>query len=407
MALVEDLHQGRLGVRFNVPAGFEFGDASGGLVTLVDRGRGVSLTLGHFAFRLDLRPETEDLLRRDIERHARDLFETCFRSVDRGGAKARARTDDLAWSPVVEIENVRLGEARALRVVHRLWYEPSRETVVGHLLVPLAHGLFEVRVSPSTSRVTGLREATLLEGAKAKQSLGADPAALLRSVDQRTSDDPARDADFPGHPLSVAREVLRFLVEKAGIEVTEPAEDEPTGPVAIEAAGFSIEPPPRYLLASRKDAPKKRATWSRVSFSGTDGIELLTVSRTGTRLTAADGRKLARIAEELTKQSAPKGAAAVRVSARALPDEGGRKHAETYRAHVDGPSRQHSIFRWLAEDDGEIVMIAIGASSCVPLEELADEAEAVARSYRPLEPKLDAPTPPQARERTKRWWQIF
>ncbi|MDI3287245.1 hypothetical protein [Polyangium sp. 15x6] len=392
MAFVEDLKQGQRGVRFAVPRGFEVAEETERSAMLVDKGRGFSLSLGAFTHRLDLLPAHDALLRRDVERHARDLFETYFRQAPPADPKARPRTEDKAWSPVVETLPVNLGAARVLRVVHRLWYEPGRETLMGHLLVPLARGLFEVRVLPPTSRLTGVREAAVADRATAALA-GTDPAAFLRGIDQRASDDPALDASFPRHPLSVARKGLRFVLEDAGLEILEPDVQTRPGEVEVSAAGFAVTPPPRYRHVAKDPPSPKLASWSRVSFSGTDGIQLLTVSRTGTRLAERNGRKLARIAEDLTRAAVPAGAEGVRVSAVALPDERGRSHAETYHAYVKGASRQQSLFRWFTEPDGEVVMIAIGAAMCVPLDELADDAEAVVRSFRRLG--------------VKKWWQIF
>jgi len=392
MGFVEELGQGERGVRFALPQGFEVSEETNRSAVLVDKTRGFSLSLGHFAHRLDLFPTYDALLRRDVERHARDLFETCFRATPPADPKARPRTDDKRWSPVVEVAPVEIGGARALRVVHRLWYEPGRETLMGHLLVPLARGLFEVRVMPPTSRQTGIREAAVADRALAART-AEDPAAFLRGIDQRAADDPALDASFPRHPLSVARKGLRFLLEEAPIEVLEPDVQTRAGEDEITAAGFAITPPPRYRLVEKDPPSPKLASWSRVSFSGTDGIQLLTVSRTGTRLAERNGRKLARIAEELTRASVPAGAEAVRVSAVALPDERGRSHAETYHAYANGASRQQSVFRWFTEPDGEVVMMALGAAMCVPVDELGDDAEAVVRSFR----RLGA----------KKWWQIF
>jgi len=167
--------------------------------------------------------------------------------------------------------------------------------------------------------------------------------------------------------------------------------------VVVTNAGFAITPPPGYEPMETGEATSRRAQWKCVKDD--DTIALLTVSRTGTRMPSPDGRKLLRIAEQLTKQSVPRGAEAVCVSARSLPEEHGRKHVETYRSYVEGLSRQHSIFRFLAERDGEIIMIAISTSQDVPESELEEQAELVASSFRRLGDK-------RARA-TKKWWQIF
>ncbi|MBK9265719.1 MAG: hypothetical protein IPM54_38765 [Polyangiaceae bacterium] len=357
-----------------------------------------SLMVGHFPHRLDLQSQHEAILRRDVERHARDLFNSCFRSVDRPDKQVGPRTDDPDWSPVVETSIVRLGKARALRVIHRTWYEPGHESIVGRLLVPVAKGMFEFRFDPSPLAKTGRREAAALTRLL-HDSAGTNLDDLSTKIDQRAADDPSLDAAFPDHPLTLARNELDELVERGGIEVTEPSREDDVEESEVVEADFAIEPPPRFLRMKADKPSNKRASWSRVSFSGTDGIELLTVSRTGTRLSEPNGRSLSRIAEAITKQTVPAGASSVQVSARALKSKPGRAEAETYRAHVEGNSKQHSLFRWFTEENKEVVMVALGASQCVPMDELEDDAAAVVQSFR----RLGAAT--SSTSEKKKWWQ--
>lgn len=176
---------------------------------------------------------------------------------------------------------------------------------------------------------------------------------------------------------------------------TESAEDE------VVEAGFVIVPPVGFVrIASDKPSPR-RASWRRVTPGQTDGVELLTVSRTGTRLDKPSGRVLAKIAEALTKSSVPEGATSVQVSARALAGKPGQAHAETYRAHEEGTSKRHSLFRWFTDDNGEVVMVALGASQSLPMEDLEQDAASVVDSFRYL---VATPKKPPAK---KKWWQFF
>lgn len=45
---------------------------------------------------------------------------------------------------------------------------------------------------------------------------------------------------------------------------------------------------------------------------------------------------------------------------------------------------RHTAFRWLVDDQGRPVAIAIGTERCVPKDELFADVEAVAASWRPL-----------------------
>lgn len=174
----------------------------------------------------------------------------------------------------------------------------------------------------------------------------------------------------------------------------EPEED------AVVEAGFVIVPPAGFVRIDTDKPSPRRASWHRASV-GSGGVELLTVSRTGTRLDKPSGRVLARIAEAITRSSVPAGATGVQVSARALPGKPGQAHAETYRAHDEGPSRRHSLFRWFTDENGEVVMVALGASQSIRMEQLDEDAASVVDSFRYLVPQQKKPAP------KKKWWQIF
>ncbi len=168
--------------------------------------------------------------------------------------------------------------------------------------------------------------------------------------------------------------------------------------VVVEA-GFAIVPPVGFVRIISDKPSAKRASWRRES-AGSGGVELLTVSRTETCLDKPNGRLLAKIAETITRSSVPERATAVQVSARALAGKPGQAHAETYRAHEEGSIRQHSLFRWFTGENSEVVMVAIGASQSVRMEQLDDDAASVVDSFRYL---VSQPKKPHA----KKWWQVF
>jgi hypothetical protein len=178
--------------------------------------------------------------------------------------------------------------------------------------------------------------------------------------------------------------------------VKEPSDGADAEEDAVVDAGFAIVPPDGFVRIESDKPSSRRASWRRVGSSGAGGIELLTVSRTGTRLDKPSGRVLARIAEAITRSSVPVGATAVQVSARALAWKHEQVHAEQYRAH-----RQHSLFRWFTDENDEVVMVAIGASQSIPMEQLDEDAASVVDSFRYLvsSPKKPAPK--------KKWWQFF
>ena len=370
MGLIARLKLGKIGVWFRAPPGLEAQRDDDDFAMLVDREGGVAWHLCLTEFQLDLAAQHAPVLARDIERHTRDLFLRFFHAA--GPRSEQPRTADPAWSPVVDVEQVVLGQAAALRVVHRLAYEPGRETLMGHLLVPLRHGLFEVRITAPTLRATGTRESALLD-ALLRASPGEDPRAVMRRLSQRAIDDPRHDADFPEHPLSRVRAALRRAIDEPLVGVTEP----PAPPSEPRGEGFAVTPPARYLPLTGAGSALR---CSRVSFSGTDGIQLLTVVRQPRGgFERADLMDLARKAAE----QLPADASRLEVEVRALPDRAGRPHVEATRQFEtpqDGPQR--SVYRLFLDDRNALVIVALGAPACVPAAELAAEAEGVVGSYR-------------------------
>jgi hypothetical protein len=377
MSLLAGMQEGRVGVRFSVPEHFEVEQETSDFSMLLDKERQLVWTLHLSEHHLDLRPAHEALLRRDIERHARALFERCFQEAERpaGQTPEKPRTSDPAWSPVVEVERVQLRGAHALWVVHRMFYEPGNELMMGHVLVPLEHGLFEFRMFKNAG-MTGLRESML--GLRARGEAG---------VNQVYFDDPRHDELFPDHPLSTVRAAKRWLLEQAKIEIATPVATGQAEEVLARHAGFAVTPPPRYALLPADDLPRLR--FSRVSFATTDGVQLLTVARLPrTRSGAAlTGGELLEMGEELAHDDIPH-AMNPHVTAEQLPDVAGRPQVRVYCTYDEaGNGPQHTAFRWFVDESGAGVMVAVGAATCVPADELFAQAEDVVGSFR----LLDAP----------------
>jgi hypothetical protein len=315
------------------------------------------------------------------------------------------RTDDAEWSPVVEVEMTGVDGARALQVIHRLWYEPGCEHVMGHLLVPLASGLFEFRLF-GNSQMTGIRETTLAHGIIA--SAGGDPVQALRGVRQSFYDDARHDATFPAHPLSRVRAGLRSLRDSGAVTVTTPA-PVAGGEVIAETESFAVTAPPRYLPLPTANAD--RIQCSRISFAGTDGVQLLTVHRVrDTEIGFGDtGESLLRFGKKLAAASVPPDSTKLHVEGAVLPDRSGRPHARVYRSFDSPDGPQHTEMRWFVDEAGAAVMIAAGTSSCVPVSELAGETAQVAASYRIKgdpggRPRTATSSPPASRARP--WWKL-
>jgi hypothetical protein len=269
------------------------------------------------------------------------------------------RTADASWSPVIEVERDELG----LDVLHRMQYEPGRESVMGHTLVPVEQGLFEARWFCREPAATGYREV----------------AAVLKSgkdglLPQQAYDDPALDEPFPHHPLSRAR-AAKLWPDEAGLRVIAPAPPAPAGDVTL-ATGCTIAAPPRFRLQRSLDL------LARVSFSGTDGIDRLVVTRGKEPLRGPEVvHRLGKLAADQSR-SLYERSGLVNVTCDARPDGDAVVVVTEGDASVPGVGRTRAVARWFVDDEGGVWSICIATTVAVPLDELRDDVAAVARSWR-------------------------
>jgi hypothetical protein len=148
---------------------------------------------------LDLSEAGWPTLERDLERQTRALFEQMFRLPElvagRRGMNSM-RTEDVTWSPIIEVTRTRLDKGCELYLLDRMLYEPGKESVMGHVLIPVENG----------------REALYMHNLLRTTALSAGDGKPLHPG-QAAFDDPVRDLDFSQHPLSVARAARRWLDE--------------------------------------------------------------------------------------------------------------------------------------------------------------------------------------------------
>ncbi|MBS2013219.1 MAG: hypothetical protein JST00_10050 [Deltaproteobacteria bacterium] len=283
MGLCERLTRGSLGVTFATPPHWELDREGDDMVNLADRETGTGWYLFFFpGLQMDLDEDGEASLKRDVEVHANALFEAMRR---RGEPAPRSPR-----SPLVSCEAVTIEGGRALSVIHRMAYQPGSEIVMGHLLVPLASGLFEARwIVPA--RQTGFRESVMLmkamEGGVAGIPEGTPPEEIMKLLEP---DAPEHDALFPDHVLSIARAADRW--SRQNVKVIQPA-TAMRREHALAELGCDLVVPPRFGFETQS---KTLARFGRVSIAGNDGVQVLTIERCAAK-PAAWSIALARCAE--------------------------------------------------------------------------------------------------------------
>src|SRR5689334_14316809 len=151
MGFIDDLQNGRPGIRLAIPESWKIHEEHARRVVFLDNDQRVGWHIAHAPVALDLRREHDDVLRDDVERHARQLFAEQYAGLklppEIAARRPPSRLDDPSWpgwSPLIALEHVRLAGGEALWIQRRLAYEPALEVVLSTLLIPLQTGLIEI-----------------------------------------------------------------------------------------------------------------------------------------------------------------------------------------------------------------------------------------------------------------------
>ncbi|MFT3695990.1 MAG: hypothetical protein QM831_22830 [Kofleriaceae bacterium] len=377
MGLLEQLQSGRLGFELKVPTNLTPSpDLSDRNVQFVDADKGVIFWFFFFpGIYLDLASEHAGSLERDIKRHTRLLFDLMY-DEDVGSEPtpmARRRTDDPAWDPVIEIERHEVHRKPALTVLHRMQYQPARELVMGHTLVPVEDGLFEARWLARELSATGYRETIL-----SIKSTTDDGRPTLSQAD---FDAPVHDETFKQHPLSRARSVKTWHVDH--LLVAKPFRGTSRDP-ELAALGCALTVPERFAVGDTNTRDGECSVeLNRASFAGTDGVDQLIVIKTAERIRAlATQRRLASFARNYMPQML-EGLTNTKLETIAI-DGTGITFLGEGDANATGVGRARSVWRWFLAPNGLVWTIGFVSTVAVPVEEMVADVMAAASSWRSL-----------------------
>jgi hypothetical protein len=223
---------------------------------------------------------------------------------------------------------------------------------------------------------------------EAARTSGEDPIAAAQRLEQTYFDDPTHDARFPDHPLSRIRRALAWILEQSDFEVTEPAEPPEDGELAFADLGHAFVPPPRYRQA---DFGKPFPQFTRFSFTPTDGLHLLSISRYDRSIPARDAAAVERLARRIADESAPQDGSEFTVDI-ALDDP---DHARVLLCYPDSNCPRHTTHHVFRCPDGTVLLPTLDAPRSTPAEELDADITAMLATLRPLAPAK------------KRWWHFW
>lgn len=263
MGLLEDLRTGAAGVRVRLPEG-ELLTNSETCAQVGDPETRLVVTALKTPWRLDLEPRHEPFRLRNCLLAARHVFAEAFVPDDAPPpfGRQQPRTADPSWSPVIEIGNCLVDGLPAFRTLYRITYQPGNESIVGHLLIPVADGTVEL-TTHGKAEMTGTRESVLYvkEG---------------RQLTQAEFDDPAHDQVFQEHVLARVRRALAAFAEA---EVTAAPAPTPGELVDLPASRGRLRPPPGFALVPPGTLPLAPTidVLARITLRTDRGPELLDV----------------------------------------------------------------------------------------------------------------------------------
>jgi hypothetical protein len=406
MSFLDDLSKGLPGLKLAVPASWRKQEEQERRVVLIDSEQRVGWHVLHSPWRADLRTEPKEyaeLLRRDIERHARYGFEQHYAQVPQPKPAAGqaappprppVRTSDPEWSPIISIEHVKVDGQPALLTIRRVAYEPIMEAVIANLLVPLSTGLLDITVFQHTQD-TGYRESSLLNMALQKYP-GEGPQKLAKRLGQTFFDAPENDDKFPNHPLTCVRKALRWLLAlpKDQLAVTSPASPLPAPGADIEltSVGCAVQVPPRYALIPEGvlPVPTGVALLSRVILEGADDPQMLDIRQLSGPSLPLEGRedRLLQLLQRQVEEWQRQGATQLEMKQepvevpQASPEGPKRIALAVEVSMVLGGVRTHAVSRWLVDHDGRVFRIGVATPPYVPMAEAAKDADFVIKSFR-------------------------
>ncbi|HEY4122780.1 MAG TPA: hypothetical protein VGM56_33180 [Byssovorax sp.] len=383
MAKLSDLaRSGSAGFSFRMPGKPE--EPAMAQAVVPDPERRVLWLFTHSPFPVDLRDVFDAELRSDLTRQARASFDAA-KEPDPGvpaGAKSvvEQKTEEPPLWPIVDLERVMVGGAKAVRIVERIMMRRGREVIAARLQVPLAHGALHA-VAMAESRQTGLRESTLAIAAAPK----GEPTSSLPRAEY---DDPKHDAAFPQHPLSCVRGAIAWLLASKGgaLAITAPRVELPVGEVVVGKHACALVPPPRCLAVDAATDKRFAVRMFARTLLSDDQTRAFDVLRKPKLDAAPTPEALIELAGDDIDAWEREGASGIERTSKVVDGAEGCVEVETTVTFAVGKKRSHSVTRWRAYPDGHRVRLSASAPPYVAHAELADELAASMKTLRLVDP---------------------
>lgn len=380
MQMIDSLRSGRLGLKLELPTHFNVLSENDLSVEFFNESTQVHYWI-HFwpHLHLNLDEEHRTNLERSLKWYAKYLFET-FHQVKNPKDIRPPRTTDPSWSPLIDVDYLEIRGALALRTIHRMAYEAGHESILGHLLVPLQQGLFEVRVA-TLDTFTGYRESVHFDQfygglkPKDKKKFGLDQGFLQ----QQDTDSLQYDVIFPKHCLSRARAALLWFCNEADFFIAEPKIGWESGEVRLQSLGCSLTPPPRFVYNSPLRAGLQEG-FKRVSFCATDGVENLSVWNYGKPTGEIDFLLIAEAIARTTGENS--NIQELKITVNELPLYNEQPQVLAIMEGIGHVGNLRNVMYFFLDEAQRIWSLTWVSTPAVPLDAVTEELEATRRSFR-------------------------
>lgn len=379
MSFYRDLGAGTYGVRFPThPSWQVLSEGQHGFAALDPKRRGI-WQAAFIPVGFDLDPAHDELLERTLHREANARFEEAFAEhlAERGPATSPLDYDQPrtaqgdGWTALVEWDRKEVSGGQVLTLIHRTLYVPGSELVRARILIPTILGVVDLCFAVAANQ-TGYRESALHMLA---QRDGVEASRAFY-------DDRRWDPDFPDHPLSHARRVLRGALRELTI-LDGPRPFEPL--VELPEAESVVELPPRFRVVPPGYLPLAPALASlmRISLS-VETHALAEVFKLNGRLDPRDRDGLEALAIHMAESWKNEGVLSVKHKTARCEDRKGRLELAMRINFRDSFSKKHTAQFWTIDHDGTPFRVAASGPRTVPFDELVAIAEQLASSWRRL-----------------------
>jgi hypothetical protein len=393
-SLRQQLRSGECGVTWEAPGGVDVLNDDEHQLVLRDPEAGVVWQVRASAMPFAVDPAHREVLRLDLEASARAAFDAAWEPPDDDSVPQRRRTDDPAWSPVIDHAVVELDGRPALRLLRRHTYQPGNELVVGHLIVPTATGHVDFSVI-ARAAVTGMRESVvMLMSDRMPDTLDGEGEYTFPA--QAVYDDVALDEKFPDHPLTRVRAAIGRL--EVAVTITGPVPRCPEV-TTLEEARCAFTAPPRYLPVP----PEVMGISPTLRVLVRSGVELwrymIEVWRMeDVRFRRRDPRReLCELARRTVAGWAHEGATDID-SVEVIDEFAQRPQIQQTVRMIAGGTRRRLVLRWWVEPDGVVYRVGSGGPGTSTDAEHLALLDAIQATWR----RLDRPGPARAP-----WWRVW